>query len=103
MVLAVVRHAESIENADKYRSFYPDRRPYSGQVAHEISRKVVGLTPRGFRQSLWLRQELTDLVGPDLHVYTSTYRRAIDTAELAFPDLVDGYSSPHSHKPELSL
>lgn len=91
MVLAVIRHAESIENADKYRGFYSDRRPCSGQVAHEISRKVVGLTPRGFRQSLWLGQELADLAGPDLRVYTSTYRRAIDTAELAFPDLVDGW------------
>ncbi|MGH3974842.1 MAG: histidine phosphatase family protein [Pseudonocardiaceae bacterium] len=92
MVLAVVRHAESIENADKYCGFYSDCRPYSGQVAHEISRKVVGLTPRGFHQSVWLGREFADLAGPNLRVYTSTYRRTIDTAELAFPDLADGWS-----------
>ncbi|MGH3773612.1 MAG: histidine phosphatase family protein [Pseudonocardiaceae bacterium] len=86
----MVRHAESIENADKYRSFYADRRPYSGQVAHTISRDVVGLTPRGFHQCLWLSQALADLSGPRLRVFTSTYRRAIDTAELAFPDLPHG-------------
>ncbi|MGH3809639.1 MAG: histidine phosphatase family protein [Pseudonocardiaceae bacterium] len=91
MVLAVVRHAESIENADKYCGFYSDRRPYSGQAAHEISRNVVGLTPRGFRQSLWLRQELADLNGPNLRVYTSTYRRSIDTAALVFPDPPSGW------------
>jgi broad specificity phosphatase PhoE len=91
MVLAVVRHAESIENADKYQGFYADRRPYSGQVAHKISRNVVGLTPRGFRQCLWLGEVLADLSGPQLRVFTSTYRRAIDTAELAFPDLPHGW------------
>jgi broad specificity phosphatase PhoE len=91
MVLAVIRHAESIENAYKYQGFYAEPRPYSGQVAHEISRNLVGLTPRGFRQCLWLARALADLRGPGLHVYTSTYRRAIDTAELAFPDLPDGW------------
>jgi broad specificity phosphatase PhoE len=91
MVLAVVRHAESVENAEKYNGFYQARRPYSGQAAHEISRNVVGLTPRGFRQALWLGDALTDLNGPDLRVYTSTYRRAIDTAAIAFPSLPDGW------------
>lgn len=91
MVLAVARHAESIENADKYNGFYHDRRPYSGKAAHEISKNVVGLTPRGFRQALWLRDALTDLSGPRLHVYTSTYRRAIDTTAIAFPHLPDGW------------
>lgn len=96
MVLAVVRHAESIENADKYRGFYANLRPYSGQAAHQISRDVVGLTPRGFRQCVWLSQVLADLRGPNLRVYTSTYRRARDTAELAFPDLPDGRPRPTS-------
>ncbi|MGB6163513.1 MAG: histidine phosphatase family protein [Pseudonocardiaceae bacterium] len=91
MILAVIRHAESRENADKYRGFYADRRPYSGPAAHEISRNVVGLTPHGFRQCLWLGQKLADLLGPDLRVYSSTYRRAIDTAELVFPDLAEGW------------
>lgn len=91
MVLAVARHAESIENADKYNGFYHDRRPYSGKAAHEISKNVVGLTPRGFRQALWLRDALTDLSGPRLHVYTSSYRRAIDTTAIAFPHLPDGW------------
>ena len=40
----VVRHAESIENADEYSGFYHDRRPYDGRAAHEISRNIVGLT-----------------------------------------------------------
>jgi len=91
MVLAVVRHAESIENADKYSGFYHDRRPYDGQAAHEISRNVVGLTPHGFRQALWLADALGDLAAPGLRVYTSTYRRAIDTAAVAFPGLGDGW------------
>lgn len=47
MVLAVIRHAESIENACKYRGFYHDRRPYPGAVAHVISHSVVGLTLPG--------------------------------------------------------
>lgn len=89
MVLVIVRHAESIENADKYRGFYQPRRPYSGVAAHDISRNVVGLTPRGFRQALWLGDELADLEKP--HIYTSTYRRAIDTAAIAFPGLPDGW------------
>jgi broad specificity phosphatase PhoE len=91
MVLVVVRHAESIENADKYNGFYQDCRPYSGKAAHEISRNIVGLTPRGFRQALWLGDALADLDGPGLSVYTSTYRRAIDTAAIAFPDLPDDW------------
>lgn len=88
MVLVVVRHAESVENADKHNGFYQDRRPYSGQAAHEISRNVVGLTPRGFRQAQWLAGELADLISSGrARVMTSTYRRAIDTAAVAFPDL----------------
>lgn len=87
----VVRHAESIENADKYNGFYHPRRPYDGRAAHEISRNVVGLTPRGFRQALWLGDALGDLTAPGLHVYTSTYRRAIDTAAVAFPGLEEGW------------
>lgn len=87
----VVRHAESVENADKYNGFYQDRRPYSGQAAHQMSRNIVGLTPRGFRQAVWLGQALADVTGPDTGVYTSTYRRAIDTAAIAFPDLPDGW------------
>lgn len=91
MVLAVVRHAESIENADKRNGFYQSPRPYDGQAAHDISRNVVGLTPRGFRQALWLGGALAAIAGPDLHVYTSTYRRSIDTAAIAFPGLPDGW------------
>ncbi|GAA0829182.1 histidine phosphatase family protein [Streptosporangium amethystogenes subsp. fukuiense] len=91
MILAVVRHAESIENADKYNGFYRDRRPYGGQVAHDLSRTVVGLTPRGFRQAVWLGGVLAETVGAGARVYTSTYRRAIDTAQLAFPDLSGGW------------
>ncbi len=87
MVLVVVRHAESIENADKYNGFYQARRPFDGRAAHEISRNVVGLTPRGFRQALWLADALGDLTVPGVRVYTSTYRRAIDTAAVAFPGL----------------
>lgn len=93
MVLAVVRHAESIENADKYRGFYHDRRPYRGAVAHVISRNVVGLTPAGFQQSLWLAKALSDLTGPQLRVYTSTYRRSIDTAVIAFDALPEAQLS----------
>lgn len=91
MVLAVVRHAESIENATKYNGFYHDRRPYSGAVAHEISKNIVGLTPAGFRQCLWLADALADLSSPGLRVFTSTYRRTIDTAELAFGPLPTGH------------
>jgi broad specificity phosphatase PhoE len=90
MILAVVRHAESIENATKYNGFYHDRRPYDGAAAHGISKNIVGLTPTGFRQCLWLAQELAELAGPRLRVYTSTYRRAIDTAEIAFGALPAG-------------
>jgi broad specificity phosphatase PhoE len=91
MVLVVVRHAESVENADKYNGFYHARRPYDGPAAHEISRNVVGLTPRGFHQALWVAGALGDLTSPGLRVYTSTYRRAIDTAVVAFPGLRDGW------------
>lgn len=90
MILAVVRHAESIENATKYNGFYHDRRPYDGAVAHEISKNVIGLTPTGFRQCLWLTRELADLSGLGLRVFTSTYRRAIDTADLIVDKLPAG-------------
>jgi broad specificity phosphatase PhoE len=90
MLLAVIRHAESIENATKYNGFYHERRPYDGATAHEISKSVVGLTPRGFRQCLWFAQELADLADPTLRVFTSTYRRAIDTAEIAFGQMSAG-------------
>lgn len=93
MVLAVVRHAKSIENADKYRGFYHDRRPYPGAIAHVISRSVIGLTPAGFRQSLWLAKALSDLTGPRLRVCTSTYRRSIDTAAIAFDGLPEAQLS----------
>ncbi|MFD7532264.1 histidine phosphatase family protein [Streptomyces sp. NPDC059849] len=83
----LVRHAESIENATKYTGFYENPRPWTGPAAHALSRDVVGLTPRGFRQCLWLRQALADLTGPDPVVRTSQYRRAIDTAALALPGL----------------
>ncbi|MFF2816437.1 histidine phosphatase family protein [Kitasatospora cineracea] len=92
MPLLVIRHAESVENADKYNGFYQDPRPYSGAAAHAISRTIVGLTPRGFRQAQWLAEVLPQLVGSELlHVYTSTYRRAIDTAAIALPTLPDGW------------
>ncbi|KPC87917.1 hypothetical protein ADL27_42160 [Streptomyces sp. NRRL F-6602] len=86
MMLFLVRHAESIENATKYTGFYENPRPWPGPAAHALSRDVVGLTPRGFLQCLWLRQTLADLTGPDLTVRTSQYRRALDTAALALPD-----------------
>ncbi|MFF5407863.1 histidine phosphatase family protein [Streptomyces misionensis] len=86
-MLFLVRHAESIENATKYTGFYQNPRPWTGQAAHALSRDVVGLTPRGFLQSLWLRQTLADLTGPDPVVRTSQYRRALDTATLALPGL----------------
>lgn len=91
MTLLVIRHAESVENAAKYNGFYHNPRPYSGAAAHAISRDVVGLTPLGFRQAQWLADVLPQLIGPDPHVYTSTYRRAIDTAAIAVPDLPDGW------------
>ncbi|MFD4906508.1 histidine phosphatase family protein [Kitasatospora purpeofusca] len=91
MTLLVVRHAESVENADKDNGFYQDPRPYSGDAAHAISRTIVGLTPRGFRQAQWLAEVLPQLAGPEPHVYTSTYRRAIDTAAIALPALPDGW------------
>ncbi|PZT71485.1 histidine phosphatase family protein [Streptomyces sp. AC1-42T] len=85
MLVAVVRHAESTENATKYTGFYQDPRPWSGEAAHALSRDVVGLTPRGFHQSVWLRAALAELTGPQPHLYTSQYRRALDTAALALP------------------
>ncbi|MFF1909165.1 histidine phosphatase family protein [Kitasatospora sp. NPDC058218] len=91
MTLLVIRHAESVENADKYNGFYQNPRPYSGPAAHSISRTIVGLTPRGFRQAQWLADVLPELAGAEPHVYTSTYRRAIDTAAIALPDLGDGW------------
>ncbi|GAA2232372.1 hypothetical protein GCM10010430_11090 [Kitasatospora cystarginea] len=91
MPLLVIRHAESVENADKYNGFYQDPRPYSGPAAHAISRTIVGLTPRGFLQAQWLAGVLPGLAGPDPHVYTSTYRRAIDTGAIALPVLPDGW------------
>ncbi|MFF2927152.1 histidine phosphatase family protein [Streptomyces celluloflavus] len=86
-MLFLVRHAESIENATKYTGFYEDPRPWTGPAAHALSRDVVGLTPRGFLQSLWLRQTLADVTGPDPEVHASQYRRALDTAVLALPGL----------------
>ncbi|WP_030458870.1 histidine phosphatase family protein [Kitasatospora sp. NRRL B-11411] len=91
MPLLVIRHAESVENADKYNGFYQDPRPYSGHAAYAISRTIVGLTPRGFQQAQWLAEILPQLAGPEPHVYTSTYRRAIDTAAIALPALPDGW------------
>ncbi|MCZ4103426.1 histidine phosphatase family protein [Streptomyces sp. H39-C1] len=87
MTLLIIRHAESVENAAKYTGFYQDPRPYSGAAAHGISHDLVGLTPRGFRQAQWLGDVLPALAGHQPHVYTSTYRRAIDTALIALPDL----------------
>ena len=86
LTLAVIRHAESTENATK-PPFYRDPRPWTGPAAHALSRDLVGLTPRGFEQCLWLRRTLPDLVGPDPAVRTSQYRRAQDTAALALPGL----------------
>lgn len=84
-MLFLVRHAESIENATKHAGFYANPRPWTGPAAHTLSRDVVGLTPRGFLQCLWLRQTLRDLTGPDPTIRTSQYRRALDTAALALP------------------
>ncbi|MFD3956172.1 MULTISPECIES: histidine phosphatase family protein [Streptomyces] len=86
-LLTVVRHAESIENATKYTGFYQDPRPWTGPAAHALSRELVGLTPRGFRQCQWLRAALEGFVGRAPYVYSSPYRRARDTAELALPGL----------------
>jgi broad specificity phosphatase PhoE len=85
MLVAVVRHAQSTENATKNTGFYQDPRPWTGPAAHALSRDLVGLTPLGFRQSVWLHEALTDLVGPRPRLYTSQYRRALDTAALALP------------------
>ncbi|MEW2134601.1 histidine phosphatase family protein [Streptomyces sp. NPDC005435] len=86
-MLFLVRHAESVENATKYTGFYENPRPWTGPAAHALSRDVVGLTPRGFLQCLWLRKTLLDLTGPDPAIHTSQYRRALDTAVLALPGL----------------
>ncbi|ARF74312.1 hypothetical protein B7C62_20270 [Kitasatospora albolonga] len=83
--IAVVRHAESTENATKHSGFYQDPRPWTGSAAHALSRDLVGLTPRGFRQCQWLRTVIGGLVGPCPYVYSSPYRRALDTVELALP------------------
>ncbi|MDJ0464963.1 histidine phosphatase family protein [Streptomyces sp. H27-C3] len=87
MLVAVVRHSESTENATKHTGFYQDPRPWTGPAAHALSRDLVGLTPRGFLQSVWLRGALADLLGagPALSLHTSQYRRALDTAALALP------------------
>ncbi|MGC5041044.1 histidine phosphatase family protein [Streptomyces sp. DT73] len=85
MLLAVVRHAESVENATKHTSFYQDPRPWNSPAAHALSRDLVGLTPRGFRQCQWLRTALENLVGGAPYVYSSPYRRALDAVELALP------------------
>lgn len=87
MILAVVRHAESVENADKYNGFYQDPRPWAGEAAHALSRDVVGLTAWGFCQSVWLGGTLPPVVGERPVVFTSQYRRARDTAELALPGI----------------
>lgn len=87
MALFIIRHAESVENADKYNGFYQAPRPYDGPAAHRISRHVVGLTPRGFRQAQWLGEILPTIASGDKQVYTSRYRRAIDTALIALPEL----------------
>ena len=86
LTLAVIRHAESTENARK-TTLYRDPRPWAGTAAHALSRDLVGLTPRGFEQCLWLRRTLPELVGNDPVVRTSEYRRAQDTATLALPGL----------------
>ncbi|PZT75798.1 MULTISPECIES: histidine phosphatase family protein [unclassified Streptomyces] len=87
MRLAVVRHAESVENADKHNGFYQDPRPWSGTAAHALSRDVIGLTARGFRQTVWLSETLPRIVGERPQVFVSQYRRARDTAELALPTI----------------
>ncbi|WP_432003940.1 histidine phosphatase family protein [Streptomyces sioyaensis] len=86
LTLAVIRHAESTENAFK-PTFYRDPRPWTAAAAHALSRDLVGLTPRGFEQCLWLRRTLPDLLGSDPVVRTSQYRRSQDTAALALPGL----------------
>ncbi|MGW4438024.1 histidine phosphatase family protein [Streptomyces sp. NPDC004596] len=86
-MLFLVRHAESIEDATKHTGFYDNPRPWTGPAAHALSRDVVGLTPRGFLQCLWLRQTLRDLSGPAPAIRTSQYRRALDTAALSLPGL----------------
>ncbi|MEV5785068.1 histidine phosphatase family protein [Streptomyces sp. NPDC052287] len=85
-MLFLVRHAESIENATKHTGFYEDLRPWTGPAAHALSRDVIGLTPRGFLQCLWLR-ETRDLTGPEPAIHSSQYRRARDTVALALPGL----------------
>ena len=50
-----------------------------------LSRDLVELTPRGFRQCQWLRGVLDDFAGRAPAVYCSQYRRARDTADLALP------------------
>ena len=91
-MLFVIRHAESVENAAKYDGFYPDPRPYGGVFAHALSWEIVGLTPRGFRQADWLGTHLTTATaGEPGSVYCSTYRRSIDTASIAFPNLPEGW------------
>ncbi|MFE6274296.1 histidine phosphatase family protein [Streptomyces goshikiensis] len=85
MRLAVVRQADSFEKTDKYNDFYRDPRPWAAAAAHALSRDVIGLTARGFRQTAWLKETLPEVVGEQSAVFTSQYRRARDTAELALP------------------
>ncbi|MGW4359459.1 histidine phosphatase family protein [Streptomyces californicus] len=85
MLLTVVRHAESIENATKHTRFYQDPRPWTSSAAHALSRDLVGLTPRGYHQCQWLRTALEDLAGVDPYISCSQYRRALDTVDLALP------------------
>jgi broad specificity phosphatase PhoE len=94
MTLLIIRHAESVENADKYNGFYQDPRPYDGEAAHRISQHIVGLTPRGFRQAQWLGEILPTIASGDKQVYTSRYRRAIDTALIALPKLPEPWPKP---------
>ncbi|MFI0977787.1 histidine phosphatase family protein [Streptomyces sp. NPDC021093] len=72
----------SVENATKYTGFYarprPRPRPWTGPADHALSRDIIGLTPRGFLQCLWLRDTLRDLTAPGPAIHTSQYRRAID-------------------------
>jgi broad specificity phosphatase PhoE len=85
MLLTVVRHAESTENATKHTGFYQCPRPWNAAAAHALSRDLVGLTPRGFRQCQWLRGALAHFTGRDAYLASSQYRRALDTAALALP------------------
>ncbi|MFJ9420289.1 hypothetical protein ACIRPT_39995 [Streptomyces sp. NPDC101227] len=48
----------------RYQAHLLPRPPPLGRNGgHALSRDLVGLTPRGFEQCLWLRRRLPDLVG----------------------------------------